>query len=127
MFLSSPITLNDGTTDHVYSYSNQVLGDPKALKGRWINDASSIISDEHLLLIHVTSNTSRERHIAVLSAQENVGTTEVEDWRTNVITTTIAHHPNASLAEVELLVIQQANLMLKAGFTEDMMRKQIAA
>lgn len=127
MGLTSPQTLNDGTSDHVYSFTRQEFADSKSIVGFWGVDASDEDVNEHMTVKHQTAKTGRKRHAVQLVANENVGTAEEEDWQRNEVTIVVAHHPRATTAELDVLVQQAKALLGVTDFTKDLKNGKIGA
>lgn len=104
MLFTNPITLNDGTSDHVFKFRG-TLPDRKAMVGEWIEPAAAS-SDESKIVVKQDSSSATVRR-SLLQRKVNKATTTRGDrpvtW--NVTCTRDVEHSDADVkAELALLI-----------------------
>lgn len=120
--LTSPVTLNDGTADHVFSFRAQ-LPDPKYIVGQWIEPAASAAEKSVLTMKH----DDRGKIIRRLAQRSRLHAVESDATVVKPITINITatYDPGHDLADVAKEMIIAKAMFSKADFVTNFLQGQV--
>lgn len=102
---TNPVTLNDGTTDHIFSWKNQVNDSQGAIVGEYIEDAADLSAASKLTVKHDEKSSKVRRRLLQRSVYKALPSGELERITINLTATYNVEHTIAQVApEVGIIV-----------------------
>lgn len=100
MLFTTPLTLSDGTNNHIYNWLYQV---PGKLSGIYTETAATPSSESQLRSAHTTEKSGVERHLVSLFVNKPLTDAQAPDPTFAPVTVNISviHHPLHSASSID--------------------------
>lgn len=101
-----PVTLNDGTVDHVLTFRAQIA-DKKAIIGEWVEPGATIASESKITVKQDASSPLAKRRLLQRTIKSQVADLS---WKPITVNLTVTHHPE----HTEAVITAQIKLLIDA-------------
>lgn len=122
MLFTSPITLNDGTADHIFSFHGQKM-DPKSFIGVWKEYAADVSAASSITVKHDESSASLRRRLVQRTV--NVVVDETIGSKPITVNFTVLYHPNHATADVLKQIAIMKDGLAEATFPANFLQGQL--
>jgi len=117
---TNPITINDGSADHVFSFRGQVFDKrQKSSIGEWVEPAASSIENSIIRIKHDAS-TDIWRHLCQRSVMQVPAADPDGIYRMITMNLTYTAHKYFTYAEIDPQLYIIKNALSKVDFTKNM-------
>jgi hypothetical protein len=115
---TSPVTLNDGSADHIYNYRGQISLNTKSLVGEWIEPAADMSAQSRIFIKHDEGSSSLTRRLFQVSILKPIADGTLKRITVNH---TINHHPEHSEADIESAIALSTAGQGQANYATNML------
>jgi hypothetical protein len=95
---TNPVTLNDGTADHIFSWKNQINDSQGAIVGVYIEDAADLSAESKLTVKHDEKSSTVRRRLLQRSVLKALPSGELARITINLTATYNVEH---TIAQIE--------------------------
>lgn len=96
LFATNPVTINDGTADHIMSFRAQ-LNDSKSVVGEWVEPAADTSEESKIVIKHDSSSATVRRR---LIQRRVMKTTTTRGLRPITVNTTVVYDVEHAASDV---------------------------